>query len=76
MSEVVKPHARLSATEWLTNAVDAEPGMDLVWWDGKTVKRAEIIETGLVDGEFVLAIGEGQVYPATYINAKRTMVVE
>jgi hypothetical protein len=76
MPDAMKPHARLSATEWLTNAVDAEPGMDLVWWDGETVKRAEINAVGWDDGEKFLTIDDESLYPVQYINAKRTMVVE
>jgi len=71
-----KPHASLSNTDWLTDAVDAETGMDLVWFDGQNVQRAEIIEILEVDNQMCLSIDSETVYPCEYINAKKTMVVE
>jgi hypothetical protein len=76
MSETVKPHGRLSATDWLTNAVDAQPGMDIVWWDGGRVKRAEIEAVEWDDGQKFLKADTGWRYSAQDINGKPTMVVE
>jgi hypothetical protein len=76
-----KPVARLSDTDWLTDARDAEPGMQIVWArPGEPRERAEIVEVIRTDGETVLRTpdrnGSAHAVTAESINRSRHAVVE
>ena len=71
----VKPDARLSDTNWLTNAYDAEPGMDLVWLEGDDRERATIQKIRDVDGQTMLVTGSSAL-DAGRVNLTNRVVVE
>ena len=68
----VKPDARLSDTDWLTDARDATIGMDVVFIRDNTVMRAEI---EAVDGEWIKPEGM-QKMNAGIINTTSKVVIE
>ena len=75
-----KPVARLSDVKWLTDARDAEPGMEIVWArPGQPRERAEIIEVIHTDGETGLRTanrnGKAHAVTAESINRSRNVVV-
>jgi len=74
MTQITKPNGRLSTTNWLTTAADAEPGMTLVIDTGDEIVRTEIIES---DTDYGLLTDErGKTYAWGQIDASRRMVIE
>lgn len=67
-----KPVGVLSHTDWLTDARDAEAGMELAIATGTNVERFSIAEVG--DGR--LRLKDGSSIPAQKVNTNRWMVVE
>lgn len=71
---VVKPVAALSHTDWLTDAIDAEPGMELVIATGIDTERFPIKS---VDSDpYRIRLEDGSSVPIQKVNASRTMVIE
>ena len=76
-----KPIARLSDTDWLTDARDAEPGMEIVWArPTEPRERAKIIDVIRTNGETGLRLedfdGKAHAVTAESINRSRHVVVD